>query len=262
MAKGSAGFAALVALLILSGNASAAVPARVTRVVKNVSLVRPGGGTQAVAPNQSIGPGAVIRTGPEARAELTFADTAVMRLGGKTSLRLGDQLILDEGAVLFDAPGRAASGTIRTGTITVEGAGATGIIERFGRLYAKIMVLQGTARVFLPEVVGESILLTPGEILILKPEAKALPEPVNYNISHLYKTSLLAHHEFGRLPGDAQIVAEIAKQQSDPNLIPTNLVIQGRGTLVRLVDPAKVPAKPKAAASPTPTPTPRRSSSR
>jgi FecR-like protein len=254
--NGRALVAAFGAVLVFSTNAFGGVPGLVTRVVKNVSVVSPGGASHSAAPNESVGSGATVRTGPDARAEVTFADSAVTRLGGKTALRLGDELILDEGAVLFDAPRRASSATIRTGTINVEGAGATGIIERFGRVYAKVMVLQGTARIFLPEKVGESILLKAGQILIMKPDAKGLAEPVDYNIAHLYKTSLLVHHEFARLPGEPQILAEIAKQQSDPNLIPTNLVIHGRGTLVTLENSGKVASKPKAAASPTPTPRP------
>jgi hypothetical protein len=252
--------AALLALLVFSSNAVAAAPARFTCVVKDVSLVRQGAAGRAAVPNESIGSGAVVRTGTDARAELTFVDRAVMRLGGKTMVRLGEDLTLEEGALLFDAPRGASSATIRTGKINLEGAGATGIIERFGKTYAKVMLLEGTARVFLPQKVGESLLLKPGQILIMKPDAKTLADPVDFDIAQLYRTSLLVGHEFARLPSDAQIQAEIARQKSDPNLIPTNLVIRGRGTLVTLADPKTVSSKGNA--KPTPTPTPRPSPKR
>ncbi|MDQ6622488.1 MAG: FecR domain-containing protein [Verrucomicrobiota bacterium] len=241
-----------------SAPAAMAVTARFTRLVKNVALVRPGAPARAAQATDTIGPGALVQTAADSRAELTFADRTVARLGGKTAVRLGaENLELAEGAILFDGPGGTSTATIRTGTIVIEGGGATGIIERSGRTYAKIMLLQGTARVYLPAKVGESMLLEAGQILIMKPEATSLAEPVDFSIAQLYKTSLLIHHEFPSLTSESAIVAAIARQKADPSLIPTNLIIYGRGTLVNLADPAA--AKKAAAQNPrsSPSPTPR-----
>jgi hypothetical protein len=88
-----------------------------------------------------------------------------------------------------------------------------------------------------------------------------LPEPVDFEIGQLYRTSLLIGRDFARLASQPQIAAEIQKQRADPSLIPTNLVIYGRGTMVNLADPSKVRGKANAPTSPTPAPSPQRASS-
>ncbi len=101
------------------------------------------------------------------------------------------------------------------------------------------------------------MLLNAGQILIMKPNATSLAEPVDFEIGQLYRTSVLIGREFPRLATQPQIVAEIEKQRANTNLIPTNLVIYGRGTLVTLADPTKVGKQrraAKAARRPTPTP--------
>src|SRR5947209_2088557 len=122
-----------------AAQANGAVTAQITRVMKNVSLVRPGAAPSAAKLNDGLSAGAVIRTGPDARLELTTEGSAVTRLGGKSILHVGNDLLLDDGALLFDAPRVANYPTIRSGTVAVEGRGATGIIERFGATYLKIM---------------------------------------------------------------------------------------------------------------------------
>ena len=229
--------------------------ARLTRVIKNVTILAPNTGARVAAPNETVTTGDIVRTAADSRAELTFADRSLARLGAKTVLRLTQRdWTLEEGAVLIQAP-RGTSARIKTGTINLQAGGATGIIERFGPTYAKIMLLQGTARVFMPAKVGESMLLKAGQMLILKPDAKSLPEAVDFEIGQLYRTSLLIGRDFGRLPSQPEIAAEIQKQRANPNLIPTNLVIYGRGTLVNLADPEKPKRDArKPAASPSPAP--------
>ena len=134
--------------------------------------------------------------------------------------------------------------------------GTTGIIERYGSAYVKILVLAGTARVYLGKVVGESVLVNPGQMLITRPGAATLPEAVHFDIAQLRKTSLLMGRDFAPLASSAAIENEIRKQRSDPDFTPTNLVIYGRGTLVTLVPPQPVPAK-----SPKPEKTARRATS-
>ncbi|HEY0368637.1 MAG TPA: FecR domain-containing protein [Chthoniobacterales bacterium] len=229
-------------------------------MVKQV-VVRPSGPMQKATADNAVTGGAVVRTGAESRAELTFADQAIARLGANSALQVGDAgLTLDSGALLLDAPAASTTGLVRTGAINIDGRRATAIIERYGSTYAKILILQGTARVFLPATVGESMLLKSGQMVIMKPNAVTLAEPVDYDIGQLYRTSVLIGREFDRLTSQPQIANEIAKQRENAKLVPTNLVINGRGTLVTLATSAKPKgggtAKP--AASPTPASTPRR----
>jgi hypothetical protein len=226
---------------------------RITRAIKDVKLASAHGPTRPVVASERVSDGAILRTGVDSRAEIRFAGQAVARLGGKTALRSRNQardLELLDGAVLFQVPKDTWDAKITTAGINVATAGTTGIIERYGRAYVKVLVLEGTARVYLNEV-GESVLVTPGQLLITKPGAKTLPEAVHFNIAQLLKTSLLTGRDFAQLASRARIDEEIRKQQNDPDFTPTNLVIYGRGTLVTLVPPQSSPtASPKPANSP------------
>ncbi len=236
-------------LLIIAGifthGGSASAQGKITRVLRDVSV-----DGRAAQSGQDLGAGAVLRTAAQSRAELSLGQRSLVRLGSKSTLRVeGETLELQEGAVLFQAP-RGRGPEIATGTFRVETSGATGMVERFGPTYVKIMLLEGTARVFLPAKVGESILLEAGHLLIAKPTAKQLPEPVDFNIGQLYRTSVLTSSQFAPLPNEAAILSAAAEQKQNPQLFPTNLVIHGRGTLVTLGPPP--PAKPTASPSPSP----------
>lgn len=234
--------------------------ARVTRIIKDVRVFRGSGASGAAVVSAALPGGTSVHTGFASRAELTFPGAILTRLGANTVLRIGEgarDLNLSEGAVLFQASSSASGASIQTGAITTSFAGSTGIVDRQGKSYLKVLVMQGTARVFVASKVGESILVKAGQILITKPEAKALPEAVDYDIAQLYKTSLLTNRDFAPLSSRMLIEQEIAKQKNDPALIGTNLVIYGRGTLVTLADPGKLKnPSAKKNAPPTPTPAP------
>ena len=217
---------------------------RITRALKDVKLVSPQGSARAAALNQPIGDGSVVRTGPDSRAEIAVGQRAIARIGGKSALKSdaqGRTLELQEGAVLFQAAKGGGSPKLTTANIHVATAGSTGVIERYGAAYVKILVLEGTARVYLQKI-GESVLVNAGQMLITRPGAARLPEPVHFEIAKLYKTSLLANADFAPLASSARIEAAIREQQNDPSFTPTNLVIYGRGTLVNLVPPTPTPA--------------------
>ncbi len=224
--------------------------ARLTRVVKDVQISSPTTSVRASKLGDSLPEKAALRTGAAARAEVTLAGPSIVRMGGKTTLRFGEEgrtIELGEGLALFQVP-RAAKVTIRTGSINLEARGTTGLIERNGAAYVKILVLEGEARVYTSRL-GESVLVSPGQLLITSPKTLGLPETVHFDLGHLYKTSLLLNAGFAPLASRAGILQEIDKQKRDPQFIPTNLVIFGRGTLVNIV-----PEKPAAARAASPIP--------
>lgn len=213
--------------------------ARMTRVIKDVKILQ-GQTARAAVVNDQIPTSAVVRTAAGSRAEFVSTGQMVTRLASKTFLSMsGDAgyLALNQGAVLVQAPRASRTARIRAGAATIDFGGATGIIERFGGTYVKILVLQGKARVFLPARVGESVLVTAGQLLIAKPGATSLPEPVDFDIAHLYETSLLTNADFRPLPSQPRIEQAIQEQRNNPDLNATNLVILGRGTMVHLVEP-------------------------
>ena len=154
---------------------------------------------------------------------------------------------LGEGAMLFQIPKNAGDVKIKTDAIAVASTGATGIIERHGQFYVKVLVLEGTVRCYLTNRLGESLLLQSGQILITKPDVTALPEPADFDIAREMKTCLLVR-EFQPLPSHRRIESEEQKQLNliaKGTYIPSNLVIFGRGTQVTLVNPPSTTPSPK-----------------
>ena len=254
-----AGLVFFVGLLIFSPiTAPAAVAdsgaARITRVTKEVKIV-PGRTLPARAASlrDNVSNGASISTGAEGEVELTFPDQTVTRLGDHSVAGLTNDsrtLELREGAVLFSAP-KSSGVVVRSGGITAEIGGTTGMIERHENLYLKVLVLEGTVRVYSRKI-GESVLVTPGQMLITKPGTETLPEAVHFDLGQLYRTSTLLNSGFAPLARREEILREIRKQQSDPDLIHTNLIIYGRGTLVNLLPPTPEKTSPPAASPGSP----------
>ena len=85
--------------------------------------------------------------------------------------------------MLFQIPKRAGDVKIKTDAVTTASSGATGIIERHGQFYVKVLVFEGTVRCYLTHPLGESLLVQPGQILITKPNVTALPEPADFDIA-------------------------------------------------------------------------------
>lgn len=217
--------------------------ARVSRVLQDVKVDFAQDKSRPAKVGDVLTAGAVVRTGNDARAEITLPGSSVTRLGGKSVFKIGDNarvVDLGEGLALFQVSRQAPAIKITTGSLNLEARGGTGLIERNGKAYVKILILEGEARVYTKRL-GESIVMTPGQLLITGPAANGLPEPVYFAIEQLYKTSLLLNSGFAPLASRAAILEAIQKQKSDPRFVPTNLMIYGRGTLVNLLPPGPSP---------------------
>src|SRR5262245_28230083 len=245
----------VVICLLLTGiclNAAQLEEARVTHVVNHVKLTSAQAAPHPVTAGKGVRDGEAIDTGAASRSELILADQTIIRLGPKTAVSFSDgtrTMNLGEGAMLFQIPKSAGKVRIKTDAITTASTGATGIIERHGQVYVKILVLEGTVRCYLTNRLGESLLVQPGQILITKPDNLALPEPADFDIAREMKTCLLVR-EFEPLPSQCLIEFEEQKQLkliAKGKYIPSNLVIFGRGTLVNLVNPPSTTPPPKPA---------------
>lgn len=105
--------------------------------------------------------------------------------------------------------------------------------------HVKVMVLEGTLRLYLNNRLGESVLVQAGEMIILSPNASVIPPPVSFNIARVVETSLLVNEKYwGPRSADvrlAEVQSEIAKQEKlfqKGSLAATNLKILGGGTNV------------------------------
>ncbi len=236
------------------------IEAEITRIFHDVQIVDQNGATHPAQANQKIAEKAVIKTGVDSQAEVTFSDKTVARLAAETSLSVengGRELNLEKGAILIEASKHARVTKIQAGPAAAAIAGTTAMLEHHPKV-CKYLVLQGTGRLYRPKHWGDSVLVKPGQMTIGDPES-ALSDPVDFDIGRFVKTSRFIT-DFSPLASAKFIAAETEKQQHDKSkkvLIDTNLIIYGGGTLVSLVDPANLDmGEVKAAASPIPSPSP------
>jgi hypothetical protein len=212
--------------------------ARVTRVKNSVRLEQLNNATRLASVNELVNEGTVVRTGNASRGELAFSDETVVRLAANSAFDFNHGtrgLNLKKGAGLIQATKEANGATVHVGRVAASVAGTTVMLEYHGRLY-KILVLEGTARVYRPGHLGDSVLVRPGQMVFGNPDA-AVSDPVDVDIERFMKTSCLIT-DFPPLRSEKSIAAEDEKQQrekSKKTLIDTNLVIFGGGTQVSLV---------------------------
>jgi hypothetical protein len=220
-------------------NAASTNEARVTGVKNDVQLEDSKNAARRASVNDIVHEETAMRTGNGSRGELIFSDETVVRLGAHTAFDFNHGtrgLNLKEGAVLIQAPKGARGATIRAGNVAAAVAGTTVMIEYHPGVY-KLLVLEGTGRLYRPGHLGDSILVAPGRMVIGNPDA-AISEPVDVDIDRFLKTSRFIT-DFPPLRSEKSIVAESQKQQrekSNKTLVGTNMVIFGGGTQVSVTD--------------------------
>jgi hypothetical protein len=219
-------------------NAASTNEARITRIKNHVQLADSKNATRRASVNDIVHEQTVVRTGNGSRAELGFSNETVLRLAANTAFdfnRGTRNLNLSDGAVLVQAPKEANGVTIHAGSVTAAVAGTTVMIEYHPGFY-KFLVLEGTARLFRPGHLGDSVLVHAGQMVFGNPDA-ALSDPVDFEIDRFMKTSGFVT-DFPTLRSEKAIVAESNKQQrekSNKTLVDTNLIIFGGGTRVSVV---------------------------
>ena len=242
----SAGLLVGLALLFAqSATAAQLKEAQITQIVKDVNILPGQAASRTAVIHDSVRDGTAVRTGDESRTELTFSDQTLARLGANTVFSFNEgtrKLDLGGGAMLLRVPKGAGGATVRTAAVTAAITGTTVLLEYHPKAYIKFISLEGTARLYMKGRLGESVLIKPGQMLIVKPDAKRLPDPVDVDLDRLMKTCVLIT-DFPPL-GSTPLIADEIKHQHDHkvdgNLIDTNLVIYGRGTLVTLIDPTSL----------------------
>ena len=253
-AIGSCSLLAFLLLPFASIDAAQLKEARVSQVIKDVNLLPGQAAPRPARVSDQVRNGTAVRTGVESRAELVFTDQTLARLGANTIFSFNEgtrNLQLGGGAMLLRVPKNAGGAQINTAAITAAITGTTVMLEFHPNAYIKFIVLEGTGRIFRNDRVGESVLVHAGQMLIVNPKGKGLPEPVDVDLDRLMKTSELING-FESLPSDALIAEAIlaqAKMMNDGDLIETNLVIFGGGTLVSKLDPTNANAIDQANAS-------------
>src|SRR5947199_80194 len=107
----------------------------------------------------------------------------------------------------------------------------------------KVLVLEGSLRLSMNGRFGDSLLLTPGKMVIMPPNARRIPDPVTVDLKKVVETSKLVNMQAKKdkqtnansaaLPSMVKVEKAVEQQQTGKgarNLIDTNLVILGKGT--------------------------------
>src|SRR5947209_2971832 len=148
----TAGFVFLDAAVARGQTAGVMREARVTQIVKDVKLLSSQAEARPATLTDKIHGDTSVRTGVESRAELTFADLTVARLGANTifSFNEGTRTVdLGNGAILLRVPKGSGGAKVQTAAVTAAITGTTVIVEYHPKSYAKYLVLEGTMRVYL-----------------------------------------------------------------------------------------------------------------
>lgn len=190
--------------------------ATVTRVVNKVEIIPDGGAPQPADLGEVVSGRAGVRTGGNSRAQLTFADQTLARLGANTlfSFERGTRsLDLENGSILLQVPKGAGGATIRSAPVTAAITGTTIMMEYSpgNPGTVKLICLEGTVRLSLAGRLGESVLVGPGQMIAVAANARALPNPVTVDVKRILKTSKLVKE--GDLESLGLIMETVETQQ-------------------------------------------------
>src|SRR5438067_5724773 len=237
---------ALAAVALYSGvfvQQSAAGPltsAEITKIINRVSLIEPAKGARPAVVLDVIKDDRGLQTGARSRSELLFQDNTLTRVGAETffSFKTGTRdLTLEKGSMLLQVPKGLGGAKIHTAAVTAAITGTTIMMEYSPGQYLKVLVLEGSLRLSRNGSFGDSLVLHAGKMVIMRPDAKKIPDPIDIDLAEIVRTSTLVNFPGGNiLPSMPLIQAAIsdqAKEVAKGTLVPTNLVM-GHGTKVVL----------------------------
>jgi mannose-6-phosphate isomerase-like protein (cupin superfamily) len=188
--------------------------ARVTRVVRDVSLLAPHVAARPAHLNDDVTNGSAVHTGADSRAELTFADLTITRVGANSIFSFdqdGRNLNVGSGAILLRVPKGSGGTHIRSSALTVGITGTTVMFESRPRDYSKLIVLEGSSQAWLTRHPKTKITVHAGQMLVVKPNATHLPEPVDIDENLVLRTAILIT-EFPPLPS-LDLMRSVAENQ-------------------------------------------------
>jgi len=241
MLKTNLSLLVVAASCIFLAYSSAAGPlssAEVTKIINRVSVVDPVKGGHIAMIREVIKDDLGLRTGAQSRSELLFQDNTLTRIGAETffSFKTGTRdMTLEKGSMLLQVPKALGGAKIHTAAVTAAITGTTIMMEHIPGRYIKVLVLEGSLRLSRNGTFGDSLLLRPGKMVIMRPDAKKIPDPIDVDLEQIVKTSTLVN-----FPGEAPLpsmlliqaaIDEQKKQLAKSDLVPTNLVM-GHGTNV------------------------------
>ena len=188
--------------------------ARVTHVVRDVRLLAPHVAARPARLNDDVANGSAVHTGADSRAELTFADLTLTRVGANSIFSFdqdGRNVSVESGAILLRVPKGSGGARIRSSALTVGITGTTVMFESRPRNYSKLIVLEGSGQAWLTKHPGKKIAVHAGQMLIVRPGTEHLPGPVDIDENLILRTAILIT-EFPPLPS-LDLMRSVAENQ-------------------------------------------------
>src|SRR5436190_3445075 len=165
--------------------------ARVSQVIQDVRVLETHGAPRPAAVNDKVIQGMGVRTGVESRAELTFTDLTITRLGANTvfSFKQGArELDLTSGAVLLQIPPKAPAVKVSTSAVTAAITGGTALFATGPP--TKFMVLEGIGTFYPNGHPERAATLHGGEMMTMTASGR-MTKPEKFDVKLVLKTSRL-----------------------------------------------------------------------
>lgn len=189
--------------------------ARVTQLIHEVSLLPHDSAPRQAVLNDMVIETTGVKTGGNSRAELTFADQTITRLGANTLYSFknaGRRVELRNGSTLLRVPKDSRGAAIISSAVTIGITGTTVIFESTGGGSSRLTVLEGTARLTLVRARDQQREVAAGQSLEVPAGAVRLADPKQIDLAAFMKSSPLIVG-FRPLPSENLINNAIRQQQ-------------------------------------------------
>jgi hypothetical protein len=195
--------------------------AHVSQVIQDVRLMEAHGAPRPAVVNAKVTQGMGVRTGVESRAELTFADLTLTRLGANTifSFKQGArELDLTSGAVLLQVPPKAPAVKVNTSAVTAAITGGTALFATGPP--TKFMVLEGIGTFYPTGHPERAATVNGGEMMTMTADGR-MTKPEKFDVKLVLKTSRLIK-DFPPLENMPLVMAVVDLQLAEQQLAGLN----------------------------------------
>jgi hypothetical protein len=204
-------------VLLPAGQAMPIDHSTITEVVNDVKVINPDSKNAFAAKTQAVfRTPDIMKTGADSRSEMVAEDQTITRVGANTlfSFEPKERIInLEEGSVLFQSPTGKGGGTVRTAAATASVLGTTIIVVATKDGGFKLLVLEGTGRVRMPD--GKVTILHGGQLIVVAPGAKQVGPVLNFLLRDEAESSLLVMGFKRPLPSWPKIWKQMKKQDQE-----------------------------------------------
>jgi hypothetical protein len=201
-------------------NADPLKEARVSQVIQDVRVLEAHAAPHPAAVNDKVTLGSAVRTGVESRAELTFNDLTITRLGANTifSFTAGArQAELTQGTILLQVKPGAPAVRANTTAVTVAVMGGTALLSTGPP--TKFMVLEGIGTIYPLGHPEKAVTVHGGEMVIA--EGGHISKPEKFDVKLVLETSPL-FLDFPPLANLPLILAVVDQQQAELFVVTSN----------------------------------------